>query len=741
VSARVKKETAKLLVAEIDPRQILNMLLTPNVRDPEKGPKIHELIEKLDFSDKSQNNDWLVHRAYELYPEDVVGALVSLLESGKPVPVRTDDLLLTSDIVIDEGLLVKGVLQNSVEEKIAKTVVSIAGPKTIGQLINQIVGINVRIKANDGKYDKVLSHEYHRLSDWISNTKPKPFIIAVLERTEAENPYEIALLADLISRHGGSDEREPLRLDATVHERITTAIRWWAKILLTSSEATRSQFAEIAQTAERLRSTSLVPVLHQLLSEDLVRRKRAMAEFTEARKRGHQIQNNAHMSWTLQYRRAFAAIGDDQTVQMMKSFLSNPDFGFDAAHVLKAVWKKSQPTEDESGFIRLWPDFSVVPEQSVQRQSRTGGETHAFVNDILAVVDDLIKPDTEDNDYRHALKLATIAFSMFYVDKDDTIASLLQLRLPAIDKQDLLTVLVLAGEKIPSKVVLQGIDELLEKAKTNPWILQEQYGWRLNAWLRLLPFTEIPDSILSVLDRLEDRQLQPWNLRELLSALSYAPSVEAENILSELAKRDERFLIDSNWLAALANRNTLTAARILLDLVCNVSFSSKHESHDRMDFGRRLSNFMNSHEQFRQEIYERFPRVADSPAKSILEYAIGKAADADGILLLVRASAAQNKGFRGTSLYTALRHVLVGQTPIESSEMQQLYSLPAPELRKGLFNMVVNGNSAESRLAAECLTTIDEIRDDYGHVDAEPRHPNIAMGVPWPLIALAEPND
>lgn len=739
VSARMEKEAADFLVAETDPRQILNMLLSPNVRDPETGPKIRELIEKIDFSDKTQDNTWLVHRAYELYLEDVVGALVSQLESGKPVPFRTDELLRKADIVRDEGPLVDCVLQNSGEGKTAQTAVSIVGPKTVGQLIDQLFCIYARIKTNDGKYDKTLSDEYHRLSDWISNTKPKSFIHAVLERTETENPDEIALLSDLISRHGGSVEREPLRLDATAHERVTAAVRRWAEILLASSEATRSQFSEIAQAAERLKSPSLVPVLQQLLSEDLSRRKRAMEEFAEARKSGRQIQNDAHMCWTLQYRRAFAAIGDDQTVQIMKAYLPNPDFGFDAAHVLKAVWKKSQPAEDESGFFRSWPDFSVVPDEHAKRQSGTGGEAQAFVNDILAVVDDLIKLGAEDADYKHALKLATVAFSMPYVDKEGTIASLLQLPLPAIDKQDLLTVLVLSGETIPSEVVLQGIDELLEKAKANPWMLQEQDGWRLNAWLRLLPFTEAPGSILDVLTRLEDRYLEPWKLRGLLSALSYAPSVEAENVLSELAKRDERFLNEYDWLAAFTKRNTLTAARILLDLVCNASFSGKRGSHDRLNFGNKLSAFMNSHEQFRQEVYERFPKVADSPAKSILEYAIANAADADGVLLLVRVGAAQDKRFRGTALYTALRNVLVGQTPIESSGMQELYSLPAPELRKGLFNMVVNDNDAESRLATECLTAIDEIRDDYGHVDAEPRHPNIAMGVPWPQIALAEP--
>ena len=738
VTARMEKEAADLLVAETDPRQILNMLLRSNTRDSETGTKVGKLIEKMDFSIKAQDNAWLVHRAYELYPEDVVGALVSLLESGKPVPFGTNELLKKSDLVIDVGPLVERVLRSSGEDKGAEPAVSIVGPKTIGQLINQIFRIHSKIKENNRRYDKALSDEYHRLRDWISNTKADSFIQSVLEHAATERPDEIVLLSSLISRHGGSVERQSLGIDATAYDRATAAVLRWAQTLLASPEATRAQFAKIAQAAERLESPSLVPVLQELLSEDLERRKRAMKEFLDARKNGRHIQNDAQMSWTLQYRGAFAAIGDDQTVRIMKAYLPNHDFGVDAAYVLKAVWIKSQPAKEDSGFIRSWPDFSVVPNEYTKRQSGTGIETQAFVNDILTVVDGLInKSDAQDADYRHALKLATVAFSMPYVDKADMIRSLLQLPLPTIEKQDLLNVLVLSGEVISSEIVLKGIDELLEKAKTNPWMLQEQDGWRLNAWLRLLPFTEMPGSILDVLDRLEDRQLHPWNLRGLLAALSYAPSDEAENVLSELAKRDERFLKEYDWLAALTKRNTLTAARILLDLVCNASFSGKRGSHDRMDFGNKLSAFMNSHEQFRQEVYERFPKVTDSPAKSILEHSIANAADADGVLLLVCVGAEQNKRFRNNDLYTALRHVLVGQMLVESSGMQQLYSLPAPELRKGLFDMVVNGNAAESQLATECLTTIDEIRDDYGHVESESRHPNIAMGVPWPQIALA----
>ncbi len=153
---------------------------------PKRVRRFVELIEKIDFSVKAQDNAWLVHRAYELYPEDVVGAFVSLLESGKPVPSGTDELLKTSDLVIDEGPLVERVLRSSGEDRGAESAVSIIGPKTIGQLIDQIFRIHGRIKENNGKYDKALSDEYHRLCHWISNTKADSFIQSVLEHAATE---------------------------------------------------------------------------------------------------------------------------------------------------------------------------------------------------------------------------------------------------------------------------------------------------------------------------------------------------------------------------------------------------------------------------------------------------------------------------------------------------------------------------------------------------------------------------
>ena len=735
VSARIQEEADKLFVEETDPGRILNTILGTNVHDPDAEQKIRELVERIDFSDKEQENGWVIHRAYELYPKGVVAGLLMLLERGKHVPFGAYELLRMSDVVIDDGPLTDCVLNHSGDGRAAANAASVVGPKTVGNLIDQMLAVDARIRANSGRYDGTLRDEYHRLRDLVSAVKTGPFTQAVLERANVEDPDEICVLANLISRYGGSVERERLRLDPETHERIAAAVKRWAETLLASSDATRTQFAKIAQAAERLKSPELVSILLELLSEDLARRKCALQEWLEASKPGSQIQNDAYMSWTLQYRRAFAAIGDQQTIGAMKTYLRDPEFGFEAAHVLKAVWRETQPPQDESGFLRSWPDFSVVPEAYRKRQSGTVEETHPFVDDIDAAINDLIKSGAPEPDLIYALKLGTVAFSMPYADKRDTIDALLQLPVPAVHKRDFLTVLVLSGEAISAEIVLNGIDDLLEEAKTQPRVLREEDGRRLGHWLSLLPFTERPAAILDVLERAEAFRAEPWNLLTFLSALGYAPSAEAETVLDELAKRDERILTDYDWLAALTNRNTRSAARFLLDLICNASFAERRGTLDHSNLSRKLSALMASHDQFRQDVYERFSALEDGPAKSVLEYAIAEVSDAEGVLLLTRHEAAKNKHLQSTKLSIALRNVLIGRTPIEPSGMQQAYSLPAPELRKGLFDLVVNGNTEEVRLATECLRAIDEIRDDYGHVDSEPRHPDIEVGVPWPKLA------
>jgi hypothetical protein len=143
---------------------------------------------------------------------------------------------------------------------------------------------------------------------------------------------------------------------------------------------------------------------------------------------------------------------------------------------------------------------------------------------------------------------------------------------------------------------------------------------------------------------------------------------------------------------------------------------------------------MQMHAEVRAEVYNQYERLSAAPGRVILERAIAEIADADGVLLLVQSRAAQGKSFDSV-LHQAIEHVALDKRPSPNwAGAYQVFSAPVPDLRKKLFAMV-KGDTAESSLAAACLNAIDELRDDYGPAESEPRHPDIDSGRPWPLAA------
>jgi len=134
---------------------------------------------------------------------------------------------------------------------------------------------------------------------------------------------------------------------------------------------------------------------------------------------------------------------------------------------------------------------------------------------------------------------------------------------------------------------------------------------------------------------------------------------------------------------------------------------------------------------FRSEVYARYEGGLPVPAAAILERAIAEAADLNGVLVLVRNYAKHGRLFDGV-LQSAIRHVAVGERPSTNwAGASEVFGLPIPELRKALFAMM--DDAAGSTLASACLNAIDDLRDDYGVVETEPRHPDIDSGRPWPL--------
>jgi hypothetical protein len=735
-SARLRREWQLQIERETDLLRKLRMLLDAGRHGAPLGREVGELIEAADFQVKDRDAKWIIGDAYKLYPADTASALLHRLEAGLEIPFSAERLLQAANIVVDEGTLVEHLMRPDISRNFSEDAVSIVGPKTIGKLIDSMIMIHRRWKESQERTDETAIEEYHRLSDLISRTGLSSFIQALLSRSMTAEPRGIALLADLLARHGKGEYEEPIQLGGELHEQLIATVGRWAEILLASAEASRAQLAEVARTIGRLAAPQLEPQLRRMLEQELTRWRRSREEFLDALSKGKGVRSDAQTSWTLQYRRAFAAIGDDHVVELMKAYLPDAGycgFGIDAAHVLKEIYDRQRKDQKDKRLMS-WPDFSDVKAKQAERQDpRASSKPSEFADAIIAVVNDLLKPDLSEEAHRHALGLATIAFKMPYGNKTDTIEKLLQLPRPLREKQALLTVLVQAGEMIHADMVLNGIKTLLEDARAERWRLDENHG-ELDGWLELLPFTDRPNATSDALELLEPNLRQPWRLRRLLSALGHAPSPDAERLLTLLPQRDPRFLSEHEWFAALDKRGTLSAARILLDFVCAGAFAAANGRRDVWTLSTKLAGAMRACPDFRGEVYRRFEKLSPGPDKAIIEHAIIQVADTPGILMLVRDYAISSKAFDAT-LHSAIRNVAVGErTSMDFPGAKQLVSVPVPELRKSLFSMV-NTDAPEARLATSCLVAIDEIRDEYGSAESEPRHPDIDSGRPWPVEA------
>jgi hypothetical protein len=290
----------------------------------------------------------------------------------------------------------------------------------------------------------------------------------------------------------------------------------------------------------------------------------------------------------------------------------------------------------------------------------------------------------------------------------------------------------MAGEIVPADALIAGIDELLETGKTESWRLAEDRGELMN-WVELFAFSDRPETVLDVLDRLPEQYGYPSSLDRLLSALAKSPHDSALGALQALGRRDPRILARQDWVNAVIKLGTEPSGRALLAMIFNGQLGSTRGV-ESFHLSRQLSRLGEEFPPIKDEMLQRYERMGSGPAKSILESALVELADPAVIHALIRGYAADRRAYDG-GLSHALRRAALGQRPVEGwgADAYEEFSVSLAELRRELFGMAL-ANDAQSPLAERCLVEIDELRDEYGRIDDEPRHPDISSGRPWPIV-------
>jgi hypothetical protein len=733
-SARLVGLLRTQIEAETDPVKVLGDLGAHRLDGANPEARIADLIASADFPVRDDHASLALQRTHEAYPASVREGLLRRVAARLELPFRAHEFL-RDGAVVDEGPVVEAVLDAATPEMVARGGFAVIGPTTIGTLIDRLFALHAVYLSDRNTWGRpehqAERDEYGRVRGAIEASRKDSFLTALLERADTDDPVRIEFLADLLAWHGRRDDEEQrVGIADETRAAMVRTIQRWIDAVLGSPQANRHQFAAVARATARFPDPQFVPGLKQMLDRDLADWTRAREEHAKAPYRGPASPDVTH-NHMLEYQRAFAAVGDETAVRVLKGYLPDLRFGANAAGALWEIWNHEHP----SGMV---PHFAFGHDYSrakdLGKQRRDAPETLAacdYSDAIFDVVSSTGTKEAEPAVQRHALPLAVVGLGMPHGSKRAEIDALLALPVPYAAKQRLLIAAAMAGEIVPADVLVAGIDELLETGKTEAWRLAEDRGELMN-WIELFAFSDRPEAVLDVLDRLPQQYSYPSSFDRLLSALARSSYDNALDVLQALGRRDPRILARHDWVNAVIKLGTEASGRALLAMICDGQLGNTRGV-DSFHLSRQLARLGEQFASIKEEMLQHYERSGSGPAKSLLESALVELADQEILLALIRSYATNKRPYDG-GLSHVIRRVALGQRPAEGwvAGAYEEFSVSLAELRRELFGMVL-ANDAQSPLAERCLVEIENLRDEYGRVDDEPRHPDISSGQPWPL--------
>lgn len=690
----------------------------------DRSPELTDIISTIEIGRGQDAEVNLIREGRNRYLGAIAEGVLERVRAGRTLFYGADDILAAAKLALDDDILLELALANPGHyDDRAEAAASVLGPIAAGRLVDEILDTGSRLRV-DGQWDRAASEIYRGLEIRIGHVPGTSLVAAVLARSAQADNEQMARLAALLSRHpdGETDRSRPF--DPASLAAIQGLVEDWGCRMLASGDAVRWHTASVAKLASSAPSVNLLPILKQLLDDNL-RRYRAFREEAKATGwRQGEARNEASQPMTHEYQKAFLAIKASETAAMMQGYLADEHFGALAAQVLADQWRTAnEPPKD--GRLRLGVDFSGVKEMRAVRVADPDA-TSAEAETIFATIESLIADSATDEQKGLAVALGIVVSRLPHGQRDGTIQKLIGLA-PRRSRSDLLLGLVLSGEEIDNKVVVEGISQTLEAAKADTWILTQGDGYELKHWLRLLPFVSHPTEALAVVRTMPPAQREPRFLEEMVRALDNAPSDEAEEVLFKLAEEDQRFYSNYEWRATALRFGTLSSARRIVDLTAQGAFD---RTENDWHLAQQLSSLIQVHLDLRPHVYNLLKGGPTAPGLAMLARAVAESPDNDGLLLLITFEQELKRTFvtRQTIERLVTEHV-------PDSDWVGAYNIvpvAADSLRQKLLALTTDGGPTD--VAAHWLRQIDWIRDEYGMPEAEPRHPDLASGKPWPIM-------
>lgn len=729
---RLTQERSKLIAAAKTPSERLRFLLDDSVSDPDRDAKIAATIADPEFPVKYGQGGSSLHFAQQRAPTAVLQGLKQRIETGLELPFHADDLLDQLDVV-DDGPIAAAILDTSRDKYNDNKLAVLAGPKTTGALIDKFLACAGARRAD--RNNRQLSDEYQRLMARIVSTRPSAFVEAFVARANTDDLTLIYNLCDLAAAHGDTNDRNRvIPVDLEARAALIGIFRRWVEITLTSPESKRWHLCEVSNAIGRFGLRELVPEMTRLLDEELARLAKARDGFLDARRRGDiEATSDARMLYGNQYQNAFSLIGGDDVARAVIKYLEHPEFGFEAAVVLKGVSDK-QLKVPEPDFFRRWPWFDQV---AAAREARTAAPvkpSNSYADPLWTAIDRLARPENDKPSQDLSIKMSRVALAMPHHNQDALIARVIALPQPLTSKRELLAAVAMDGQVLEARLVMQAIDDWLADASSdqNKAWHKRQETWEIEPWLELLPYTDNPDSVIEGLAKVKAFYESGWAKRweRVLTAVSVMPGLDGEVLLAKLAREHRDIATGYEWMKDILRRNTASALLLYVDLFLEGVFETDQYGPDPWSIGRDLAQYVPKFPELKAEFKRRY-ETASGKARAMLEHLFGELGDEDDLVAMIEKYAAERQSY-DQRMSEAVYAVAIQEIPVsEGSNSYNIHPASVGAVRKTLFGML-DAEPNKAALAKRCLSAIDHCRDEHGIAANDPRHPDVMSDKPWP---------
>jgi hypothetical protein len=731
-AARLAAASRRLREGQHDPLRQLGLLLR-QAHDPGLGPRVTELVAELDFHGGTEQGGHVLHQLAELYPVPLALGLIEQLRRKKALFYGAADYLAGSGLQLDDAVLLDAVLSSKDHDVTADGAATVLGPRAATKLFDVLVPLDERVRDRCRAYDKPISERYHTLLTRLARAPSASLVRLAQERTGSAHPHHLILLAQILARHFRlEDSRIIQKIDRQAQEDAQALALRWAEDLLLNPAVTRHQIAEFAELMSVIPSAQFLDVLSRMLDANLEELERFRRE-AEAEGWQGPARNEASWPQTHHYYRAFVAIDAPETRTLMHRYLSEPQFAVEAAQVLSTQWVRANESPPERWFA--WnQQFEHLARRRAQRRSHPG-LSHPDADAIFAQVEHLLAEGRSAADAHRAVELACHGARLPHGDRhQELIARLIRLAGRRI-RPKLLTALIQSGEDVQMGLLAAGISETLEAAKAEPWILHDSDSYQLTQWFALLPFASDLQGLADVLQIVPKQHRRPEKLRPMLEGLGRTPSEGAANALFELAELELALLESHEWYDAVRSQRSEDTTLKLVALTADERTSGRRSPLGDWKWVNDLAAMIREFPRVRANIYKRLENALPTKGNVQLARSVAEALDEDGLFLLLDLSQSWDRDLISERDLQAL---ITQQVPAPDwANAYNILPVDAASLRRRLLSQTSDGSRTDR--AAAILNLIDEIRDEYGRLSHEPRHPDLASGLPWPIIPDAGP--